>query len=650
MMAGIEEAGRDRSGDDAIGLGLLIGAAVGVAEVLVRMTVGYTAVSRSFLLEAALIYGGIGLGFGLALRAWGRLRGRPPAGASCAAAIAGGFVFVMLGGYVNIYWLPRFMHWKSLAGSGLLLLASALLAWLLRSLLLGLASKSQRRGEARPFWRRPGPAGIALLGLAGLASLPFNADPGRSQDSAVGADRNVILILVDTLRSDHLSLYGYERDTSPKIDAWGQVGIVFERAIAHSSWTKPSTASLLTSLHPSTHRVSGAGSGLPASAEPLAEILSRNGFHTSLFTGNSYVTPVFGFDQGVDYFWGEDQPRLRQLVVGHLLFMAHYRSRAVRALYDGMVAIERQLTGRESLPEGKVRAETITRRFWSWLDGIGNERFFAYLHYVDPHSPYAPGPPYDRHFMPEHITEPWTEGPGSWESLRTYGEKPDGVDQLVALYDGEILYLDHWIGELLRDLERRGLLENTLVLFTSDHGEEFADHGDFGHGNSLFAEQVQVPLIMSLPAGVADQGKRFPHVVRHIDVFPTVLDVLGLPIPPEIAGRSLLPIVRGEEPPHPPRLAFSEVERRVRAVSLQAGNLKVIREIGDFGERTLAFDLDADGGEQQNLADGAPPWRGELVARLEQFQREAAAEAIPELEVQVDEATTERLRALGYVD
>lgn len=647
-MSASEQADPGRPGSDPIGLGLLIGTAVGIGEVLVRIGIGYTAVTRLYLFESALIYGSVGALIGVGLRALALVRRGGVSGPTCVAVIVSCFVFMMLAGVANIYWLPDFMHWKSLTASGAMLVGSVVLALVLSRLFGAFAARRAGAGVRRGRWSV---AGLVLLALAGLASLPFGERGGASAGSATDADWNVVLILVDTLRADHLSIYGYERETSPQIDAWARRGVVFDHAMSHSSWTKPSTASILTSLYPSTHRVSGAGSGLPPSAEPLAEILKRNGFRTALFTGNSYVTPVFGFDQGVDFFWGEDQPRLRQLILGHVLHMARPQHSVIRATYEGMVAIERGITGHAALPKGKVRAEAITRRFWSWLDGLGDdERFFAYLHFVDPHSPYEPPPPYDRHFMPERFAEPWTEGPGSWQGLREYGATPDGLEQLIALYDGEILYLDHWIGQVIRDLERRGLFEKTLVLFTADHGEEFADHGDFGHGNSLYQEQLHVALMMSFPDGLVRQGRRFPHVVRHVDVLPTVLDVLGLPIPQQIAGRSLLPIVRGEEPEHPSRVVFSEVDRRVQAVALQSGSHKVIRENGDLGHRTLAFDLASDDDEQQNLAENASPWRDALITQLEQLQRGAAQGAIPELEVRVDEATEERLRALGYVD
>jgi arylsulfatase A-like enzyme len=613
----------------------------GIGEVVVRIAAGRSATNHQYFFESAVLYGTVGVVMGVGLALLGAVRGGLAASTHLGVLVAA-FVFMMGAGAANIYWLPAFRDAFSLAVSGGLAVGALLLAWILARAL---------RGRLPTGPRRLGPltAALVLVAASGVASLPFGDDADRASRER-GADVNVLLVMIDTLRADHLSIYGYERETSPEIDAWARErGVVFDNAMSHAPWTKPATAALLTALYPSTTRMGSEGSGLPPSAEPLAEILSRNGYRTAFFTANQYLTPVFGFDQGVDYFFGENPPHMRQLVLGHVLHMAKPLHPVVRATYDGLERVERRFTGFEKLPTKKVRAETVTRAFWRWLDDTEDDRFFAYVHYVDPHSPYQPGAPFDRMFMPDHIEVPMDSGAGGWQGMRRQGADDDGLEQLLALYDGEIRYLDGWIGDVIEDLEGRGILDETLIVITSDHGEEFRDHGDFGHGNSLYQEQLHIVLMMGFPDGLVPGGRRIPHVVRHVDVLPTILDVVGLPTPANIAGRSLMPILRGEEPVDPPRVAFSEVDRRIHAVSLRHGSHKVIRRLGIGAEGTEAFDLAADDDEQQIVSDAEAPWLDPLLRELDRVQAAASDNAMTGVEADVDETTRQHLRALGYL-
>jgi arylsulfatase A-like enzyme len=185
---------------------------------------------------------------------------------------------------------------------------------------------------------------------------------------------------------------------------------------------------------------------------------------------------------------------------------------------------------------------------------------------------------------------------------------------------------------------------------TADHGEEFFDHGGWGHGQSLHDELLHVPLIMSGTDLTAAVGQRLPHAVRHVDLVPTILEICGLPVPDGLAGQSLLPIVRGEESPVPARPVYSEVDFGGRfARSLREGDLKVIRAQSGGTARELVFDLGSDPREMRDLREGGAAWFGPMLARLEEFRTIAARDAVAGETVTIDEATREKLRALGYL-
>jgi arylsulfatase A-like enzyme len=312
----------------------------------------------------------------------------------------------------------------------------------------------------------------------------------------------VIVYLVDTLRRDHLSLYGYGRRTSPQLDGFASDAVVFERAVASSSWTIPSVASLFTSLLPDAHGALQLQAPLPPAVHTLAERLAESGFATGAVVANPLILVSRGFDQGFTCFEGLRGRKKRRL------------SRTVPA----------------------ARVVDTALRF---LDSHRGLPSFLYVHAFDPHFPYQPPPPFD------HLFEPPT---------------PSERDQAVALYDGEIAYGDREFGRFVRELKAKGLYDRALLVFASDHGEEFLDHGDWRHGGSLFDELVRVPLVVKYPGG-SHAGRRVDLQVQLLDVFPTVLEALSLPVPadPAFLGRPLQGATSGELKPRP---AFLQLNHR----------------------------------------------------------------------------------------
>jgi arylsulfatase A-like enzyme/Flp pilus assembly protein TadD len=384
------------------------------------------------------------------------------------------------------------------------------------------------------------------------------------------AGRNLLIVTIDTLRADRLGAYGYERARTPNLDALARDGVLFEDTIAQAPVTLPSHASLFTGLVPPTHGVrDNAAFRLEEEAETLAEILSDHGYETAAFVGAYVLDRSFGLAQGFE-------------------------------LYD------------DELPEGGAatagtfverKGEDVARSFRSWLDERRAEKpFFAWVHFFDPHLPYANGG-----------------------------------------YDGEIAYVDAQIGALLDSLAAGDLRNDTLVVVTSDHGESLGEHGEKSHGFFVYDSTLKVPLILSSP-GSLPTGVRVRTTARIVDVFPTVLEALALPVPDLVQGRSLLE--RIEEPGEPvpvyaecyaPQLNFHWAP----LLALRENGYKYIE-----APRPELYDLRGDPGETRNLAEADPErlerMRSRLARELESFPHSFSAR------VQPDADTTERLRALGY--
>ena len=455
--------------------------------------------------------------------------------------------------------------------------------------------------------------GAALLGVAG-AILAFLILRGPT---APASRANLVVILVDTLRPDHLGFMDYARPTSPHLDLLAARSVVFANHYSSASRTGPSVASLFTGLHPPSHGVINpitlvdAKGTLAPDQTTLAEILSEKGYRCAGFTANFNVSERFGFGQGFGvYEWirSPDTP------LG--------------------------LGGRAT----EVNAAALT-----WL--IDAEApFFLYLHYLDPHSPYDAPPPYDRVF-----TDPAYRGPftGSHVQLDeviagSLAVDPSDLRHLVALYDQEISYVDAMIGDLLDTLEQDGLLENTVVVFLSDHGEEFLEHGSVLHGYTLYEEQLRIPLVICDPQRPGP--RRVEPVTRQVDVLPTLLELLDVPYAGWIEGRSVVHLM-GEgtvEEAVPPVYAMASLMamKTVQREALMLDGWKYIRsERPDPAEEL--YDLAADPGETADLsvarAERTESLRHALDALRGSF-RSAVADTVV-----LTEEERERLRSVGYV-
>jgi arylsulfatase A-like enzyme len=382
----------------------------------------------------------------------------------------------------------------------------------------------------------------------------------------------VVVYLVDTLRADHTGTYGYARETTPALDAFAQEAVVFDNAIASASWTKPSVASLLTSLPPGQHRAVQLRDRLDDSLVTLAEMLRAKGYSTGAAIANSVIyLPEAHFDQGFDYFEG--------------------------------------LHGEDDRPSKIVEAAPVVDRALAWVEARAGLPTFLYVHTMDPHVPYTPPPPFDRRYEP-----PPADGhPG--QDPRTDYKEPLDRDRLMAQYDGEIAYGDREFGRFVAGLKSLGVYDDALLVFLADHGEEFLDHGKWLHGRSVFDELVRVPLLVKLPGG-RDAGRRVAQQVQLVDVLPTVLESQGLPVPaaPAVTGRPLQTVLRGGAVETP---ALSEISHRgIVAHGLRTNRDKYIRRFSPETDE-LYFDLTRDPREQRSILGSSPERERYLRAGVE---------------------------------
>ncbi len=477
-----------------------------------------------------------------------------------------------------------------------------------------------------------------------LSFVTQSLHPGGAEDSGIPIwinpvvypvrerhSPNIVLVSLDTLRPDYLGCYGNPQSTSPSLDSLAEEGALFLKAYSTSSWTLPAHVSLLTGLDGLRHEVYYPQEQFDPATPTLAEVLQRRGYTTAAFTGGGYLSNVYGFSQGFDTY---QEIRL-------------HGDRAIR--FD--------------------EAERLAELAKGWIETNRDKPFFLFLHTYQPHDPYANLSGLGRMFLAEGATwdqvqmESLFQGRGRFNTEFTPEEKAN----IIGLYEGEIRYTDEmFVQQVLDALKKSGLYENTLIIFLSDHGEEFYEHESWLHDHSLYEEGIRIPLIMKFPEG-RFSGKRVSDLMRITDIMPTILDFAGIETEGlGLDGDSLFPILEGRE--KQPREVMSDLALRQfpdppTVISLIRGNLKVIvhKQLGSpYSERVSSefndyyvelYDLEQDPGETRNLAqDGR--YRNEVVQFVREIHtlfQEAKANRTQKNQVEMDRSLEERLRALGYI-
>ena len=464
-----------------------------------------------------------------------------------------------------------------------------------------------------------------------------------SHAAAKSTPRGIVLVLFDTLRRDHLEAYGYDRQTAPTVAGMAQAGVLFKDAIAQGAWTKVSVPSILSSTYPTSNGIYELFHKLPASAVTLAESLRDAGYATWSGSANSFSGRANNLHQGFE--------------------VLHERSSL-------------------DVPGQQGRSKTarmLSDRLLPWLETHHDVPFFVFYHATDPHSPYEPYPPYDTQWAVPTGKIKYEEWMDKVKPLvrarQRNGRLPHeedlmevGVDPLdfneVTLdwYDGSILGADVEFQKIVEKLRELGLEEDTLVIFFSDHGEEFFDHGGGFHEDNVYGELVNVPFLMRWP-GVIPEGLVVEETVEMLDLAPTLLELVGIEVPERMQGNSLLPLLSLPDKAHRwvSQPAISEWTRRtdqqgrgVDVFSIILDGYKLIYNIGgpdDVPEFEL-YKHSADPLDQNEIASEHPDIVERLSKQLERWQKWAISEKLPtnaEEADGLDRDELERLRSLGYI-
>ena len=459
-------------------------------------------------------------------------------------------------------------------------------------------------------WRGSG------AGRAGKA-LKVVAASGAILVAALGATTvafppprlNVLLITLDAQRADHLHCYGYHRGTSRNIDALAARGVLFVNASANSSWTLPSIGSIMTGKLPMRHGAVTCHRGLADTERTLAEIMSDSGYRTGGAAASGFVERPYRLTQGFEWFVGD-----RFKDADAATFFRGYSSPWVT---DSGVKFMRRHRG---------------------------DPFFLWLHYLKPHDPYVYYPEYSYlrsppQDLPRRVSLPWIMA--NQDRLTDKQRR-----ELVDLYDGQVNYIDRHVGRVLTELDRLRLTGRTLVILTSDHGEEFGQHGGFGHHSQMYQDELHVPLIMAAPGRIPG-GRRVATPVQSIDLLPTVLDLCGIHEQiPATSGHSLTPLLAGTSgyPSTDIVAALSEntVSGHEIMRSIRRGNWRLLLKVPQH--ETELYNLKSDPGERHNLAGQGLPIERQLALALSAYKSTAPGRGL-----RLSEDTKKQLRGLGYL-
>ena len=605
-------------------LGLLLGAAWCAVEMALRLRfAGALELPVARRSTALVLYAtGAGALFGsvtfAVLAAYARFRGR-----RWTSLVGAGVALFFLA--IALVWLDaRFWNAAPAKRLGLLALA-ALVSSFIGGLAAGLAGRfAPRRAPTQAF------VFISLALLAGaFGSAYLQRHTHESQASATdtsGENRpNIIVVVVDTLRADALGCYGNADANTPVADRLATEGVLFEEALASSSWTLPSVASLFTSVHPGQHGVVDFNRTMASELETLPVNLTDHGYQSLAVVGNPFLDQP-GFRRGFEFFDSYAQKTEAQL------FCMGAFSAALR--FSGLVVYESRKSILRFQPEFPFLSTNLTHynldedindRLFDYADIDAQRPLFLYVQYIGPHTPY--------------LTQPL----GFLKS-----EIPSKLENRAALqqrYAGEVAYTDRVVGDLLDRLEARGLLDNAIVVLTSDHGEEFYEHEGWEHGYGLHREVVRIPLILRGPG--IPRGERRADPAQLLDLAPTLLGLVGLEPPQSYIGRNLLAAGDAQQAAS---ATFGQVTSRFLNpkrdfFSVATERWKVIRTTTTEGEieDQLIYDLTRDREETQPLAE-APASVDALLEGLAAYQRLESNGATSELSAE----DLQRMQALGY--
>ena len=633
--------------------GLAAGMLLGLIEALILALFGGGWVGMPALFWSMAAYGLMGLlaGLGLGLVAGLLLGGRLPSHPNWWLLVGGAAIFSGAGLIVFRFRLLRDLFQEK---AGLLSLESLLLhaglllffggvvvvAWLVarrwvdKSAVEATAPETGTVATAtapdparRSFLKASLAMGVIALPATAAASQLLAQRPSYAAFSVSNRTRsqlrqkpNIIVIVADTLRADHLGSYGYSQALTPNLDQLAAHSIRYSHAFAQAAWTKPSMATLLTGLYPSSHATRYKTSALPTGLATLPGLLQAQGYVTGGFANNVNIAPFFNFQQGfTDY----------EFLAPDYLLGASEASSQLTVYQVARMVNERFFQAHKNVHSFYQPADVVNERAIDWLKNRQDERFFLFLHYMDPHDPY-----FEQPFNNHGIARVSTPNP-----------PPDMAPEMVRLYDGEITYMDRYLGQLFAWLKQTGLYDETLIVFTADHGEEFYEHGGWWHGLTLYDEQIHVPLLVKLPGqatGEIDTG-----LARTLDIAPTVLRIAGFDAPKAMQGVDL----RNPEQERP-KFVYAEEDHQGNV--LYAGRSMDWKYMAANGgnprglpPRSL-FHLANDPAEMHNLSQAEPEKAEQAAERVARVSAWAKSGQVGASEVELDQVRQNAIERSGY--
>jgi arylsulfatase A-like enzyme len=436
-------------------------------------------------------------------------------------------------------------------------------------------------------------------------------------ESTTAEQSSVVLILVDTLRSDYFAGFDSDGQHVAPLRELISDSIIFTRAYSHAPWTRPSVATLFTSLLPSSHgvirgsKMEGGPDHLPDELLTLAEYLKREGYYTAGFVANPQLSPDFGFSQGYDEYYYADSSSDEKFI--------KWISKKLHLYYQN------------SFYEN---ADSLNKRVLNFLDRNTQTPFFLYIHYMDPHRPYF--------CQPEAI---WGRSESTYEDVMLKAKR----EEYLECYKREVEYVERSIAKLIKHMKASGMYEKSVIILTADHGEEFMEHGGWDHGHTLYEEQLRIPLLVKLP--FIRNGQVDDRAVGLIDVFPTITEIVGLKTPEGLQGQALVSgsgeRLRGSSEVFAERLPSGQGDR-----ALISGRWKLIvaRNGTDGVFRRELYNLDNDPDEKTNLSGVDIDVEERLNDRMNKIVEFTRLHSYKSGKVTISNKIRMRLKALGYLN
>ncbi len=576
----------------------------------------------------ALMFAGAGLGAGLAFLVLGKVLKKDTWDARWVWTATLVATFVPLATVVARFRIIRDVFHEKLAlasGEGVAVHVGLLVFAAVAGAGLWFVFRPGEKGAGKVGWPVLSGALCALMLIGGAPFALSAGDEAVASPSVPESAKDkppVILIMVDTVRADHLTNYGYEKDTSPNLVEFGADSVQFDQAFAQSSWTRPSTATILSGLPPSAHNTMYKADRLPEGVDTVAEAFKAEGYVTGGRVTNYNIAPYFNFGQGMDdyryldpeyYFWADEgSSKLSFFNVARIL--------------------REKIAPSNSNPAHYYQdAEVTTDASIKFIDSHKDKPFFLFISYMDPHDPYFARP---------------LSGE-AYSRAATVNPDPKMAKRFIELYDGEITYWDEHFGRLVKYLKDNGLYDKAIIAVTSDHGEEFQEHGGWWHGTTLYEEQIHVPLIIK-QSGNKEQGKFRADLAQSMDIAPTLAGAAGVKAATSWKGRNLF----GEA--DEPAAVFSEEDHQGNVLRALRGKDWKLIEANAGNPRGLEenelYEIQSDPKEKSNVAAKEADKVKELKVAIEAASKGAAEGAVKKDEGEVDAASQELLKNLGYAE